>query len=266
MLREGERVIGRAGSRIGLTSETVRHSCATSVLNAAGPWAAHCAADARRARAPRPAPLLSRAMNLVTRRVLVTHACGGLAGGRFLFLVPWRHVSIVGTSHDATTAAADALTVTRWDLEAFLADDPRGLSARQPSRRATCAWCIAACCRWSPGKASDVRLLRESAVVDHSSDARRGPDLDVWRALHDRTAHRRGARWTRSFAQRASRRRRPCRTDQTPVARRAPSTNKERLPARRAAARRAEASRPRCSAALHVTYGTQVRRGAADAA
>ena len=45
------------------------------VLNAAGPWAAALVRTLG-GRAP-PVPQLSRAMNLVTRRALGTHACGG---------------------------------------------------------------------------------------------------------------------------------------------------------------------------------------------
>jgi glycerol-3-phosphate dehydrogenase len=48
-----------------------------------------------------PPPALSRAMNVVTRKVVNDHACGGLVNGRYLFMVPWRDVSMLGTSHDA---------------------------------------------------------------------------------------------------------------------------------------------------------------------
>ena len=37
-------------------------------------------------------------------------------------MVPWRDVSMLGTSHDAHEGTADQLKVTRWDLEAFLKD------------------------------------------------------------------------------------------------------------------------------------------------
>jgi glycerol-3-phosphate dehydrogenase len=47
-------------------------------------------------------------MNLVVRRAFVTtHAVGARSGGRFLFLVPWRDRSIVGTAYDPPTATPD---------------------------------------------------------------------------------------------------------------------------------------------------------------
>jgi len=67
------------------------------VLNAAGP-----AADALLAEAGigRPAAPLLRAWNLVlARRPDVPFAVGARAGGRFLFLVPWRDRTIVGTAY-----------------------------------------------------------------------------------------------------------------------------------------------------------------------
>jgi glycerol-3-phosphate dehydrogenase len=100
--------------------------------------------------------------------VVGTHGCGGRAGGRFLFLVPWRHVSILGTSHDAHEGGADALKVTRWDVEAFLAD------ARQafPHAQLTSADVRLVHRGLLPmvsGHESHVQLLRESAVVDHAA-------------------------------------------------------------------------------------------------
>jgi glycerol-3-phosphate dehydrogenase len=57
-------------------------------------------------------------MNLVLRRPLVTtHAVGAKSGGRFLFLVPWRDRSIVGTAYDPPTATPD-VSVSRFVEEA----------------------------------------------------------------------------------------------------------------------------------------------------
>jgi glycerol-3-phosphate dehydrogenase len=71
------------------------------VVNAAGPWAANLLANLPAAARGAPPPRLSRAMNVITRKLVGDHACGGLANGRYLFMIPWRDVSIVGTSHDA---------------------------------------------------------------------------------------------------------------------------------------------------------------------
>jgi glycerol-3-phosphate dehydrogenase len=106
----------------------------TVVVNAAGPWAASLLTDLPKTAQGTPPPRLSRAMNVITRKVVNEHACGGLVGGRYLFMIPWRDVSMLGTSHDAHEGTADQLKVSRWDLEAFL-KDARRRSARQPHDR-----------------------------------------------------------------------------------------------------------------------------------
>ena len=72
---------------------------ARTVLNAAGPWAASLLASLDAALTA-PAAHLSLAMNLITGPQPVQQGCGGRSHGRFLFMIPWRHVSLVGTSHD----------------------------------------------------------------------------------------------------------------------------------------------------------------------
>ncbi len=98
---------------------------ASVVLNAAGPWAATTVARLLGAAVRPPAARLSRAMNLVVDRVTGTHACGGSVEGRFLFAVPWRDVSIVGTSHDVHDGDADAAHGTHAHVAALLADAQR---------------------------------------------------------------------------------------------------------------------------------------------
>jgi glycerol-3-phosphate dehydrogenase len=57
-------------------------------------------------------------MNLVLRRPLVTtHAVGARSGGRFLFLVPWRDRSILGTAYDPPTVTPD-VSLSRFVEEA----------------------------------------------------------------------------------------------------------------------------------------------------
>lgn len=84
------------------------------VLNAAGPGMLRLleAAGIRRPRVP-----LLRAFNLVlSRPVVQSHAVGGLGRDRYLFLVPWNGVAIVGTAYeDPSRDLADA-------ARAFLAE------------------------------------------------------------------------------------------------------------------------------------------------
>ncbi len=140
---------------------------AKSVVNAAGPWAASLLADLPAAAQGAPPPRLSRAMNIVTRKMIDAHACGGVAGGRYLFMVPWRDVSMLGTSHDAHEGPADELKVSRWDLEAFLKDAREAF----PNAGLTAGDIRLVHRGLLPmisGHDSHVKLLRESQVVDHS--------------------------------------------------------------------------------------------------
>jgi glycerol-3-phosphate dehydrogenase len=140
---------------------------ARSVVNAAGPWAASLLADLPVAAQGAPPPRLSRAMNVVTRKMVDAHACGGVAGGRYLFMVPWRDVSMLGTSHDAHEGSADELKVSRWDLEAFLKDAreafPNALITASDIRLVH-----RGLIPMVSGHDSHVKLLRESQVVDHT--------------------------------------------------------------------------------------------------
>ncbi|MGH9175647.1 MAG: glycerol-3-phosphate dehydrogenase/oxidase, partial [Vicinamibacterales bacterium] len=170
VLRDGARV---AGVRVEDQLTTERFEIrARAVVNAGGPWATSWLQEVA-PRATSPAPLLSRAMNLVTRRVVTTHACGGLARGRFLFLIPWRGLSLLGTSHDAHAGTADQLEVTRHDLEAFLND---GREAFPQANLATADVHLVhrGLLPMISGNAAHVKLLRESTVVDHGRDGAPG--------------------------------------------------------------------------------------------
>lgn len=135
-------------------------------VNAAGPWAAQLLTGLPPAAQGHPPPRLSRAMNIVTRQIVTDHACGGMAGGRFLFMVPWRNISMVGTSHDPHDGGADALEITRWDLEAFLKDARTAF----PHANLTAADVRLVHRGLLPAESggTPVRLVKESRVVDHS--------------------------------------------------------------------------------------------------
>jgi glycerol-3-phosphate dehydrogenase len=165
LLREHNRVIGvMAEDRFTGTAFPIR---ATVVVNAAGPWAASVLEGLPGTAQGEPPPRLSRAMNVVINKVVNDHACGGLAHGRYLFIVPWRDVAIIGTSHDTHEGSADRLKVTRWDLEAFLKD------AREAFPHASLAAAEVRLVHRGllpmvSGDGSDVRLVKESRVVEHA--------------------------------------------------------------------------------------------------
>lgn len=139
----------------------------TVVVNAAGPWAASLLSSLPPSAQGAPPPRLSRAMNVIVRKVVNDHACGGLVNGRYLLLVPWRNVSMLGTSHDAHDGTADQLKVSRWDLEAFLKD------AREAFPLANLAAADVQLIHRGllpmiDGEGTRVRLMKESQVVNHS--------------------------------------------------------------------------------------------------
>ena len=106
-------------------------------------------------------------MNIVTRKVVDDHACGGLVNGRYLFMVPWRDVSMLGTSHDAHEGTADQLKVSRWDLEAFL-KDAREAFPHANLTTADVRLIHRGLLPMISGSGTEVRLVKESQVVDHS--------------------------------------------------------------------------------------------------
>jgi glycerol-3-phosphate dehydrogenase len=82
-----------------------------------------------RAEIQRPGHAVLLGMNLVLRRAVVTtHAVGARSGSRYLFLVPWRDRSIVGTAYDPPNVAPD-LAVSRFIDEARRAFPWAGIGA-----------------------------------------------------------------------------------------------------------------------------------------
>ena len=249
-LREGARVIGvRAQDR--LTSQTFDIR-AKLVLNAAGPWASSLL-ETLGAKVTLPAAKLSRAMNVVTRSITGTHACGGLSAGRFMFVVPWRHVSIIGTSHEAHEGGPDALAITRWDLEAFLAD----ARAAFPHATPTASEVKVIHRGFLPmvsGHETDVKLLRESTVIDHRRDD--APGLITMFGVRYTTARATAAQAVDAvFSARGDATFPPSRTAETPLAGGA-ITNKDNF-LKAVLVRDVLGASPETLRRLALTYGTQ---------
>ncbi len=250
LLREGARVSG-VNVRDGLSTETfdIRGDV---VLNATGPWAAHFL-DQLGERRTSPAVLLSRAMNIITREIPVSQGCGGRAGGRYLFLAPWRHVTLVGTSHDVHAGSPDALTVTRDDLDAFLAEISEAFPHADLTTRDV-RLVHRGLLPMVAGRNHDVRLLRESAVVDHSRDGIEG--LVSMFGVRYTTARDTAARAVDAvFRQRGTRQPPPSRTDHTPVLGGAITNKKDFL--RTVLLQEHRGVSPDLLRRLAVTYGTQ---------
>jgi glycerol-3-phosphate dehydrogenase len=164
LLQEHNRVVGvMAHDQLTGTEFPIR---ASVVVNAAGPWAASLLQGLPEAAQGAPPPKLSRAMNVVTTKMVHDHACGGVAQGRYLFMVPWRDVAIIGTSHDAHDGPADQLKVTRWDLEAFLKEAREAFPHASLSANEV-RLVHRGLLPMMSGNAAHVRLVKESRVVDH---------------------------------------------------------------------------------------------------
>ena len=103
---------------------------ARAVVNASGPWI-----DALTGGRTRRLFHLSKAMNLITRPIVQDlalcvssrreHHDGDRVvstGGRFLCLIPWRHVTLVGTSHGYYDGEVDSFEATEDDVQELLDD------------------------------------------------------------------------------------------------------------------------------------------------
>ncbi|HEX2458005.1 MAG TPA: FAD-dependent oxidoreductase [Vicinamibacterales bacterium] len=117
LLREGSRVVGARVTD--LVSGTTIDLRARAVINAAGPWA-WSLLDRACVSTRLDRPGFSKAMNFVVRPVTTAYAVGGLARGRFVFIVPWREYSIAGTSHHPFTGSADTLDLQCAEVRDFL--------------------------------------------------------------------------------------------------------------------------------------------------
>ncbi len=165
LLRDGTRVTGvtvddaESGSRFDVR--------ARAVLNAVGPWAGELLTTMCGGAVATPAARLSRAMNLVVDRITGTHACGGVVDGRFLFVVPWRDLSIIGTSHDPHDGGADTPHGTPAHVEQLLA----AARVAFPGARLTTSSVRLVHRGLLPmvsAGAAPVALLKESSVVNHA--------------------------------------------------------------------------------------------------
>ena len=131
LLREGDRVIGiRANDRLGDNPIEIRGDV---VINAAGPWAQKVLGNVRL----NPQPTFSRdaAFVIPDKRIPdVALAVQGATkdpdavlsrGERHLFVVPWRHYTMVGVWHVVWEREPDEVTVPDEELRQFI-DEVRG--------------------------------------------------------------------------------------------------------------------------------------------
>ena len=128
LLRDGARVAGVRARDVVAGTEPLEIR-GKLVVNASGPWVDNLSGSERRLFH------FSKAMNLVTRPVVRDVAIGVVSrrpqrdrdavidtGGRFLCLIPWRDVTLVGTAHARHAGTADDLEATEEDIRDLLDD------------------------------------------------------------------------------------------------------------------------------------------------
>jgi glycerol-3-phosphate dehydrogenase len=138
-------------------------------MNAAGAWAAALSANATGLSVPAMLPSVSRALNVVTPRASTGPAVGGLSDGRFFFKVPWRGVTMYGTSHDAFADAPDEARPAADAVEALLTDINRAFPGAPVSADEV------SLVHWGllpsvPASGPHVELAKQSLLRDHRAD------------------------------------------------------------------------------------------------
>jgi glycerol-3-phosphate dehydrogenase len=177
-LKQGDRVIGvRARDRLGGGTLEIR---ATITVNATGPWAERLVARALGVTLTPPSTFSRDACFVVPRQLMPGH---GLAlpastrdpdaivsrGRRHLFLIPWRHYTLVGVWHVVHGGSPDELDVTDAELQRFLDE----VKAAYPALDVT----LDEIPLWNAGLvlfgdnrpgATDLSYGKRSRIVDHT--------------------------------------------------------------------------------------------------
>jgi glycerol-3-phosphate dehydrogenase len=157
----------------GAAPERALDISARLVVNATGPQGDRVAAQLLGGALPRLVPILSLALNVVTRPLGLEAAVGGMARGRLFFAAPWRGVTIAGTSHEPYEATPDSPVVPPADVDTFLRDFnvafPRAGLTRADIRLVHRGLLPTAAV-----VDGEVRLLKTSVIRDHADDGRPG--------------------------------------------------------------------------------------------
>jgi glycerol-3-phosphate dehydrogenase len=112
-------------------------------------------------------------MNLVVDLPPLSCAVGGLTGGRFLFMVPWRAGSIAGTSHGPAPSEGGAAPISEANVAAFLTEVKSAFPGAGLSRdniRLVHRGLLPA----PAGRVDGLSLIKESLVYDHAAQGLKG--------------------------------------------------------------------------------------------
>ena len=161
---------------------------ARMVVNAAGPWG-HLFLQDDATLAPKPKPNFSRDLAFVVNRsVCASHAVGCQSastdsdaildrGGRHLFLVPWRGMTLVGVWHRFSLADPDNIAVSREELQEYLDEINEaysGLDLRMDDITMVNTGHILFGPESAQGPDNEHSFAKRSLLIDHSKDGTNG--------------------------------------------------------------------------------------------
>ena len=161
---------------------------ARMVVNAAGPWG-HLFLQDDATLAPKPKPNFSRDLAFVVNKsVCASHAVGCQSastdsdaildrGGRHLFLVPWRGMTLVGVWHRFSLADPDNIAVSREELQEYLDEINEaysGLDLRMDDITMVNTGHILFGPESAQGPDNEHSFAKRSLLIDHSKDGTNG--------------------------------------------------------------------------------------------
>jgi glycerol-3-phosphate dehydrogenase len=202
LLRDGPRVKGVLARDVASGADVEIR--ARTVLSAAGPWTENIFALAC---LERPAIPLLRSVNVVVRRpLLASHAFGARCDDRFVFMIPWRERTLVGTAYQPEGEGSIAESVDALLRDAGRAFPWAGLSA---------ADLTLVHCGLVPGERGASGLWSRDLVRDHTRDG--APGLISIVGVKYTTARAVAQTAVDLLFRRLERASPPCRTAETPL-------------------------------------------------
>ncbi len=142
------------------------------VVNATGPWAQNVA-DLLLPGQTQARLTASKGIHILTESMTLSHALALSGKGEHGFILPWKGMSLVGTTDDEYRGDAKGVDVTLQDIERLTAKIVRLLPAAEPFLESPLG--AYAGVRAIPGSMKNTyRAAREVAYCDHTSDGMQG--------------------------------------------------------------------------------------------
>ncbi|MCL4708542.1 glycerol-3-phosphate dehydrogenase/oxidase [bacterium] len=181
-LREGNRITGvSVEDKIGKNRFDIR---AKLTINNSGPWV-NQVLGLMNGKAPAQKVLLSKAMNLVIRRQLIPEYAVGVPskfefkdadaiinkGSRLLFIRPWRHLSLIGTTHVAYEGNPQDFCITEQEIQEFVDEVSTAYPAAHLTRDdVSFHYGGLLPMEGVNPRSGDVKLLKQYILKDHAAD------------------------------------------------------------------------------------------------